>query len=140
MGRLQNSGQNFLLLFERPNRPQGRFMKVQFNDSPPEFVCSCTYLSVWQAALRKCLVDQFLSLAGGKSLCDGAHRHLAVDRRRHPQTLPVLLKIRLGTHVVHFDVVGQPAKAMKPGLKYKRRGERGTRAKHMFVVPSPRIT
>ena len=81
-----------------------------------------TDLSVRQAALRQGLVDEFLRLSGGEGLCDGAHRHLAVDRRRHPQALPVLLQIRLGTHVVHLDVVGQPAKAIEPSLKNTQSG------------------
>ena len=85
-------------------------------DRPATRSHALTDLSVRQAALRQGLVDEFLRLAGGERLCDGAHRHLAVDRRRHPQALPVLLQIRLGTHVVHLDVVGQPAKAMEPGL------------------------
>ena len=76
------------------------------------------HLSIGQAALRQGLVDEFLGLAGGEGLGDGAHRHLAVDRRRHPQALPVLLQIGLGAHVVHLDVVGQLTKTMEPSLKF----------------------
>ena len=75
------------------------------------------YLAVRQAALGQGLVDEPLRLAGGEGLGDGAHRDEAVDRRRHPQPLPVLLQVRLGAHVVHLDVVRQPAEAVEPGLK-----------------------